>query len=306
MNASPLFVDRRFAERVERLALGLEPRDAIGGGRLPHPVWIDIEGPPPWIPAWRRQALGGRQLPSAGRTSSAAHAVRTDPRRPVIRRHDSGRHVLLYRAGLEDEVSLRIYERDRRYVPRRFRAPLLPLEEILRAEAEGRPLPAEPRIRRPWIFPGAAYDLTGRSTGLRGRVLRDGAPLRWARVEASLDQPEAEVLARAQGDDRGEFLLLLPPRAIGVSLLADPLLLRVTIYGPEQPPVPATPELPELDPYWDLPLEVWPPEENPQPVSAGSELPAGYTAGASRIVPFRLAHLVSARDGIADFVFDTA
>ncbi|MGB7922043.1 MAG: hypothetical protein WCF57_02235, partial [Pyrinomonadaceae bacterium] len=157
------------------------------------------------------------------------------------------------------------------------------------------------RLRRPALFPGAAYDISETATGLRGRVMRDGKPMRWARVEARL--PGSKVLVgRAHGDDRGEFLLLLGTNASPLSDLENPLTIRVTVFGPTVAPVPATPDLPGLDPLWDLPLEIAAAPGAPDPVSAGETMPANYEPKPlnGTDVDFILGKL---RSGIADFIF---
>ena len=278
-----LYVDGRYAETTHRLAQGFEPIDALRGGRVPHPVRIEVEGP----------------LPRLFRDRKAPYRRAIDPgdTRPTISRHDSCRHALLYQPSLADHVDVRIYDHARRYVPRRLRVPLLTVEE-----AESRP--AAHRVRRPGLLPGTAYDVSERTTGLRGRVLRGGLPMRWVRVEARLPGSLA-LVGSAQGDDRGEFLLLPSPEAAPFVDLSDPLELRVSVSGPAVAPVPADPDLPTRDPLWDLPLEELPPPGDPDPVSAGETFPVGFVSSptASRIVPFRLGRILSGADGIDDFDF---
>ena len=288
-----LFVDDIYLERTHRLALGFELLDAARGGRLTHPAWVDVEGPLPWTPAWERKR----------RATSRRPTMPVSPR-SNLHRHASGLHTLLYQPGLAEQVDLRIYDRYRRYVPRRLRAPMASLQQVLDAEEQGGAFPFEQRVRRPFLFPGAGHDVNTLATGLRGRVLRNGLVMRWSRVEAFLDTPAAPPLARAQGDDRGEFLLLLPPEASTVSVLVDPIAVRVRVYGPQTVPSPATPQLPTLDRYWDLPLEVWPPPGDPDGVSNGAQLPPGYVEGATRVVPFQLGRILTASDGVDDFDFN--
>jgi hypothetical protein len=61
--------------------------------------------------------------------------------------------------------------------------------------------------------------------------------MRWARIEAKL-AADGRHLCWAQGDDRGEFLLLLGrlPEPMGNNL-SDPLSIVVAVYGPAQVPV---------------------------------------------------------------------
>jgi hypothetical protein len=273
-----------WAERLHRLAVGFEPLDPVAGGRVPHPVRFEVEGPPPRPPT---------------RSGPYRMAAREGQLRAVVDRHDSSLFALLYQPRLEGEtVDLRVYDLSRRRVARRFRVPILPPGSL--AGGEPAALTRARRTRRPALFPGAAYDTGSRITGLRGRVLRGGAPLRWARVEARLE-PGGALVGRAHGDDRGEFLLVLTPDASPPAELTDPLEARVTVFGPAVAPVPVPATLAAGDPLWDLPLEPLPAPGDPDPVSSGEALPAGYvaTATSTRIVPFRLGRLISA----PDFVF---
>ena len=274
-----------WVETRHRLAVGFEPRDALRSGRLSHAVRIDVEGAAPWRPRHPDEPYRAGAGRRRWRRSRAAREG-TYPREPYPRvdRHDSCRHALLVEPSLDDELTVRLYDHHRRRVPRRLRLDLDPL----------------PQVRRPALFPGAAYDLSPRATGLRGRVLRGGEPLRWARVEARFG---GTVVGRAHGDDRGEFLLLLAPEASPFIDLADPLEAEVTVFAPDPAPVPASPSVPENDPFWDLPVEVLGAPGGADPVAAGEVLPAGYTASVSRLVAFPLGRQLSAAHGLADFEF---
>lgn len=267
------------------LALGVEPRDALRGQRAVHPVRVDVERP--FGPALRR------------RTDPYRIEVRPGDPQPRVTRHDSGRHVLLYHPALGDHIDLRLYDHYRTYVPRRLRVPLL-------AAAAARAAPPGHRVRRPVLFPGAAHPVSETVAGLRGRVLREGAPMRWARIEARLPNSNATV-GRAQGDDRGEFLLLIEPGAAPFGDLAAPIDVRVIISGPALVPQPATPEVPARDPYWDLPLELVPAAGAPDPVSSGEAPPNGYATSlaASRTIPFELGRILTGAD-VAPFEFSLA
>lgn len=274
-----------FEGAPQRLMLGLEPLEGWRDGRLRHAVRIDLEHPG-WTPADPRASYRRAQTPGAPR--------------PSISRYDAGRHALLVHPLLDAlpadqrHVDLRLYDHRRRYVPRRLQIPLLAAADADAQEGAAR-APASLRTRRPLLFPGANHDVEQRATGLRGRVLRDGAPMRWARIEAQL--LAGNVVGRAHGDDRGEFLLLLRPEA-AVGALTDPLTLRVTVSGPTVAPVPADPGLPARDPFWDLPLERLPApvaSPLPDPVSAGTVPPTGFVTslGATRQVAFPLARITS-------------
>jgi hypothetical protein len=261
------FLDARYTEHVERLALGLEPIDVQRRARVAYSFRI----------AFDRTALGLR--------------------RPPVERHPSCLFALRYAPGLTGPVDLRLFDAAeplyspgadrRRFVPRRLRVPL---------PADGGS--STDRVRRPALFPGAAYDVCESATGLRARALRNGAPLRWARVEATLADGTT-VVGRAHGDDRGEFLLLLASEAMPAGDLVEPLPLTVTVYAPDPPPVPASPDLPAVDPLWDLPLEVLPDPGLPDPVSAGQALPPNYTNNSSLTVNFSPGRIVS---GVGDFI----
>lgn len=258
MNA---FLESRFVENVHRLALGFEPIDSGRRTRIAHPIEIMFD----------EAQLG---LP-----------------RPPIERHDSCLHALRYQPTLADRVNLRFFDHARRFVPRRLSIPIMTITE---AESQ----PYTHRVRRPMLFPGAAYDVGDTATGLRGRVLRNSQPMRWARVEARI--PGSNLLVgRAHGDDRGEFLLLLGSGAIPVGELVNPLPINLHFFGPAVPPIPASPDLPELDPLWDLPLEQVPNPGVADPVSAGETLPTNYTASSTSSVHFFLGAL---RSGVADFL----
>jgi hypothetical protein len=264
------FLGPRYDEHVERLAIGLEPLDAQRRTRVAYPFGVALD----------ETVLGLR--------------------RPPVERHDSCLFALRYAPGLTGPVDLRLFDAPgplydprydrRRFVPRRLQVPLAGP-----ATADGQP--AANRVRRPALFPGAAYAVSESATGLRGRALRGGRPLRWARVEAALG--DGTVVGRAHGDDRGEFLLLLAPAAMPQSDLVDPLTLGVTVYAPQPPPAPATPGLPALDPLWDVPLEVLPAAGAPDPVSAGEALPPNYTARTTRPIDFAPGRIVS---GVGDFI----
>jgi hypothetical protein len=133
-------------------------------------------------------------------------------------------------------------------------------------------------VRRPVLFPGAAYPVSDRVTGLRGRVEETpGVPARWPRVAAyrpggfSREAP----LGRAHGDDRGEFLLLLGPAPAPATDLA--LRLEVDLVVFPAPPVPPPPlEQRKRDGLWDLPVEDLSAAGGPDPVAAGAFPPAGW------------------------------
>jgi hypothetical protein len=267
------FLPAPFAERIERLMLGIEPIDALRATRIATPVDLVLDGPPSAAaPAADAQTYWLRLFGLPDATGGLRR----------IPRHNSCRHALLYRPGMKSPIAIRLFDRERRYAPRRISYPV-PADIAV----------AMPRVRRPALFPGAAYDVSEASTGLRGRVTwrqspHGEEPVRWVRVEATV---AGQVVGRAHGDERGEFLLLLDCAAAGLGDLPSPLTAQVTVFGPAVPP-----PLPSDDPLGDLPLETL--LADPDDISPGELLPAGYAATAlsSRPVDFELGRLLSRQD----------
>ncbi len=228
-------------EFATRLALGIEPADALRNSRIGRPVEVAADGVP-------YPAPGG--------------APRDVLRR--LGRRNTGRFAIALHDGLAGPVDLRFLDRTQRFAPRRLR--------ILLPDPVGRG-----RIVRPALFPGAAYDVPTGALGLRGRVLRGGAPMRWARVEAR-SVPGGEPVGRAHGDAHGEFLLLLAPGAAIGADLPRPLRVRVTIFGPDTAPDPDDAPDAAADPLWDLPLEAADLTAAGAATLTGTRLPDGYVS----------------------------
>lgn len=259
-----------WAQR-ERLALGIEPTDAIFGSRVTRAIHVDVERP--GESAVRSDAEGFRRR--AGRD------------RPPMSRNDSGRHAMLLRGELGTSVRVRLYDRHRRWVPRRIEVPLPPAADM---STSG-------RIRRPVLFPGVAWDLPGGSTTLRGcvRLGAEKSPVRWAWIEVR--RPGAsEIVLRTRADDRGEFLLLAGPTTVLDIELDTSFELAVRVFGPDKPPKPAAGE---SDPLWDLPIEtLMPPGTASDPIAEGrptlpGQLPTGWKQlGEARVtlIPGRMVH----------------
>jgi hypothetical protein len=267
------FLPAPFAERIDRLMLGIESLDALRATRIAMAIDVVLDGVP------SAAAPFGAAAPDWPRLFGVPDAIGGLRRIP---RHNSCRHALLFKPGMKSPVTIRLFDRERRYAPRRISYPV-PADI----------LSAAPRVRRPALFPGAAYDVSATSTGLRGRVTwrqspHDEFPVRWVRVEATNDGP---VVGRAHGDERGEFLLLLNCDAGGLGDLPKPLTVQVTVVGP-----PVAPPLPPGDPLGDLPLETL--LADPDTISAGETLPPGYvsTLLSSRPVVFELGRLLTQQD----------
>jgi hypothetical protein len=259
-----------WAQR-ERLALGIEPIDAIFAGRVTRAIHVDIERP--GEPPIRSDAEGFRRL--AGRD------------RAPMSRNDSGRHAMLLRGELGSSVRLRLYDRHRRWVPRRIEVPLPAASDD---STKG-------RIRRPVLFPGVAWDLPGGSTTLRGcvRVGANKTPVRWAWLEVRRPGG-SEIVLRTRADDRGEFLLLVGPTTVLDIELDATFELDVRAFGI---PSPSKPPAGEPDPLWDLPLETLSaPGTADDPIAEGrpnlpTQLPTGWAQlGEARVtlIPGRMVH----------------
>lgn len=279
------FTPQQYNETLHRLALGIEVIDVMRRIGPMRPVRIDIE----------------RGLPHSMQHPRAPFRVaQIRGRAPqVMSRHHSGRYAITYYPGLGDHLIMRLYDNQRYYIPRRLRVPLL-TEAQIQTPALGH---VDLRVRRPVLFPGAAYNIGTTTTGLRGSVLRGGQPMRWAIVDATLPG-NSTLVGRACSDDRGEFLLLLNSEAAPDSDILRTIDARVSVAGPLTAPVPSDPDLSGRDELWDLPLEVLPAPGLPDTVSSGETFPAGYTVdlGSARTVTFEIGTLLNGRS-VASFEF---
>lgn len=278
-----------YALQTRRLALGIEFEDHMRDGGLVAPVRAEIEYQSPHL------------TPGVPRQYSFSQTGSRFPGGLV--RSASGRYSLSYHPDMRTHVDLRIYDYGRCYVPRRLRVPLRTLTDVLAAEAAAEMAYLNGRMRRVVLFAGVAYPCHGTATGLYGRVLRAGSPMRWAHVSARLPGGTAPV-AWARGDDRGEFLLLLPPAAAPAGDLTTTLDIEVAVAGPVVASLPASPALPEQDAWWDLPRETVPDIGEPDPVSPGESVPEGYATALSsvRMVRFAVGRMLTGRD-VPDFDF---
>lgn len=285
MNGSTLNYDYQ----IQRLALGIEFEDVLRAAELVYPVRAEIEYLLPHQSPQPKRFYGFR-----AQGSKAPYALLRD---------SSGRYSLVYYPGIQEQLDLRIYDYDRYYIPRRLRIPLLTLAEVLTIEANEVAEYFVGRLRTIVMFPGAAYHSQSRQTGIRGRVIRDEKPMRWAYVEA-IDLTSNQVIARTRGDDRGEFLMLLPSHALQASDLSASFDVRISVAGPATAPLPPTPDFAAQDSFWDLPLEQVPAAGLPDNVSNGESLPSDYVTAPSavRTVSFQIGRVMNGRDE-ADFEF---
>jgi hypothetical protein len=283
----------RYDERITHLALGIEPRSAIAGSRLGDGVDIRWERHPRPVDRWRRWRPGD--------TLTAAL--------PRLDRHPSGRFARRYDQPIATEMDVRIVDDDRngsmrvsgrgrRIVPRRLRIAIADEQTVLDAEADPSTPPHDAwrRMFPVACFPGSAADLASGSTVLRGTLRHDRGdgvlvPVRWARVRAAT-LAGVEV-GWAHGDDRGEFVLVVPA-ADAVNVPADPLLVRLTVGAALPPPTPdpADPLLSAIDPLWDLPREpvVAAPDPDTEPTMNGRRFLAEHTQFSPLVPPIALQH----------------
>jgi hypothetical protein len=128
---------------------------------------------------------------------------------------------------LPKKLTVRIDDPSRRHVPRRVEITPWAYEELRAAETAAAVAVAS-RALKIWLHPGAAYPLPPGTTAIRGRVLRQGLPVPWARVEATGNT--GATLGRAHGDDRGEFLLRLTD--VAQNPVQSTVVVDLSVRGP--------------------------------------------------------------------------
>jgi hypothetical protein len=289
MSTANLYLPDRYDEFVGRLAVGFTPIDGATLQSTARGVQMQLEDVP------RPVRL----------VTKALDPCLYDAGFPTVPRHASSRFAVSYPTARPDTVTVRMFDCRRWFVPRRFRVEILTRDQVVIHERAGatptagavRPLPMPPArtwTRRPVLFPGAAYQTASGSTALRGLVVRDRRPLRWARVDGR-DPQTGALLGRAHGDDRGEFLLVIGSVGVpsNVTRLVDPVRVRIEVFGPRIAPVQGPTDA--ADPLWDLPVEVTPGPGDPDPVSSGDVLPDAYvpTATANPVVELEVGQVTS-------------
>jgi len=278
------FLPSRYLERVVRGAVALQLWDGARDARLRDALDVLIEREIKIEPQWA-------QLEAPGRPDDVDEA--TGWYRFPKRRTDL--HALLYPEPRPDEpktaLDVRIFDRRWRYTPRRVGVPV-PVAVDPDEDANPRL-----RIRRTALYPGPAYPLTAGTTGIRGRVRRAGVPVRWARARVLGSPADYPPVAIAHGDDRGEFLLIVPVLRSALTSPAGTLQLSVQVATPPQPSA-ATLNAIRSDPLSDLVLESMDPAtgihdpdinadvEDPDHKAMGWVLPGTYSVGETRTVTF--------------------
>ena len=278
------FLSSRYDEIIQDLAIGVEPLDAYRDARVPPPLYLVRDVP----------------LTNEARVELREMRKHVTHRFPRVYRSNTCRFKLLYSEAAFDaadpQLRVRLVQGFTDYAPRHFvpRRLQIPLQSLADADLDVPPIAR--RMHRPMLFPGADYPMHETATGVRGRVTRGGQPMPWARIEARRIA-DGQVVGRAHGDDRGEFLLLLNPEA-GAGMGAQMFVtVRVFVHAPNPAPaLPAALER-ETDPLWSLPIEVLPlTADTSNAVARGEQLPPTYTVNTSRDLVLRLGMIRSDLD----------
>ncbi|RZT17520.1 hypothetical protein EV649_5067 [Kribbella sp. VKM Ac-2569] len=209
---------------LHRLALGVLARDGITSRGAADGLRVGWEAAPPllpphhpgWWPCIDLEQVGGGRF-----------RLRATESRPAI-------------------VVMRLHDPARRYVSRRLEVTLWPHAALVDPDPAHHVAVAA-RTLPVWLPPGAAYSLPRGATAVRGRVVRDGTPVHWARVVGV--GPGNAVLGRARTDDRGEFLLILGET--NQNPVQSTVGVDLRVHGPVAQPATGT----VTDPLADLPAE---------------------------------------------------
>jgi hypothetical protein len=188
-----------------RLAVGVECIDALTERHVETPVVVRRE-PPSGIESHGFRAT---QAPIDFESSGLA------------------RFKLRHDGRIGSTIFVRVDDQHRRYVPRRFEIRPWAVNQL--DETAGAPyVRVRNRVLTTVLWPGTAYSFAGGTTLIRGRVMRDGRPARWTRVQArtlsNLDAGAAHV------DDRGEFVL--PVVELGQNPLRSTATVVLSVFGP--------------------------------------------------------------------------
>jgi hypothetical protein len=283
-----------WSEQLVRLQLGVELVDALGSAARPAGATVHREDVPRPYPVPAGPVAG----PPRGDTALGL---------PMLGRGPSGRFALPFGprarrvpAPPASPALLRIVDPSRRFVPRRVAVPVPTLADVVAAELAHDLDPAhplEPRACRLVLFPGSAFSAPAGSTVVRGRVTRQGVPVPWVRVAATVTNPPPSPPALpaptwwAHGDDRGEFLLVVGTLSAVLARAATrtvdlDLTVRVRPFPPAGTPV-DSPTGSTVAPLWHLPVEPRADLDPGDPVARGVAVPDGYVVGTTETVTCR-------------------
>lgn len=275
---------------THRLALAVQLVDVVQQRPVPAGLRVGIETPRSVAAAVRAEERGsGRQWPAV-----------------AMRDHGGGDFVLGYGPSVGTSLRVRVDDPARRWVPRRLSVDAWPLTDVEAVDGTppGEVIPAMRRVVRIGLLPGAAYPSPGGVTGAFLTVVRDGAPVPWARV---LAVTTAGRVGWGHGDEHGE-VTVFAHRRDGVPddrPRGFPVALRISYPDPQAPPPPppppgepARPALPLSDRLRSVPLEPTAMPTAPQPptdppdldtdVALGFKVPDGYVNAPQRVVAFRV------------------
>lgn len=194
--------------------------------------------------------------------------------------HGVGRATRLHRPPMPANITVRIADPTRRYVPRRLTTPLRTDAAITASDnGTGTYIPVGSRRLRPWLSPGSAYQIPRTTTAIRGRVMRGAVAARWPRITAI--GPGGEAVGWAHGDDRGEFVLVIVSTGTLHPPAPSKLPVTLIVTAPTNPP--AISDDPLADPSADLVVEAVPQSQVPpadtdlnSPLLKGRTTPPGY------------------------------
>ncbi|SFU59385.1 hypothetical protein [Pseudoduganella namucuonensis] len=287
------------------LPRALEPADTVEVARLRHRLALGLA----WLDALTRAPANGPWWAVLEKLGPYEIDRQFEP-------HGAARHALRHEGLLRKRFELALAGGDARWSLRVFSAPpaapprkpvyataldprlYVPRRLRLTPAVDGDAPAATPQnIRRPWLWPGSAYPLPGNATAVRGRVLRgpdlaSAKPIPWVRLVATVPAgvavfADATPIGYAHGDDRGEFVLVLDNKAVSGATLSNPVEVRLWPHLP-----PAATQVDPADPLASLPLEEGG-TDGINDVLRGHAVPAGYTAGASKVLALRLGETAS-------------
>jgi len=261
------------ADVLHRLALGVEPRDAIGRAPVATAVRVGQEVP-------------RRMRPRAARFEDAWPCLdfETNGMAKFKLRYQIGgpRRIKVNQDGSPPRITVRIDDFRRRFVPRRFRIALWTKLELESADPTpgagptGPYVPMASRLLRPFLFPGAMYTAPRGTTAIRGRVVTtQGKEVRWPRVIAKNAGDEAVGIAH--GDEHGEFLLIITDLGTMPALVTETFEVDLEIFAWKSNAAP-TPD--PTDRVADLVVESVDrthAADPDNPVLLGIEIPSDYT-----------------------------
>ena len=262
MTAEEIVVDAGRVVVLHRLALAVEAVDAVTQERV------------------------------AGRIRVARETVRSpagDLRRGFDD-HGGAVFVLRHRANTSATAVVRVTDPGRIFVARRLSVPLWPRNVVAQADAvppAGPYIPARSRLLRPWLLPGAGHGAPRGTTGLRARIMVQGAPARWARVEVFT---VAGRIGWGHGDDRGEVVVLATLRGAFPPVGTTGFAVAVRVHVPDPLAPPPDPDALLRDPLADLVVEQVPrsaappaPQDLDNDRLRGLAVPAGYVTAPDQV-----------------------